>query len=188
MNNSEYARTPLEPEIPESNNSQDSATSRDKIVWLAGLLDGEGYVGINIWKESKSSPNARIKFRPSIQMSHTNYLVYKKTYQVLRELGIRHYIRLYKQDESRKPRIELMVVNRKNVRILSEAIRPYVTRLAEYIDIVLQFIDECEQTDHYHDKDLRYELALKYDAVLKRLREQSLPPETTKEHLLEMVA
>lgn len=186
MKNSEYAGKTLEPMLPESDNAKDWSISRDRIAWLAGLLDGEGYVGINIWRESKTL-DARIKFRPSVQMSITDYLIYKKYIEIINELGIKNYIRLYKQDETRRLRIETMVVNRQNVKRLLTAIRPFVTRLAEYCDIVLTFIEECESTNHINDKDKRYELALKYDSVLKAMRQQSLPPETTKEHLSEMV-
>jgi hypothetical protein len=186
LNNSEFAGNPLEPKTPERNSSSDLAISRDKLAWLAGLLDGEGYIGINIWRESKTI-DARIKFRPSIQMSITDFLIYQRFVEIMEEMGIKNYVRLYKQDDTRKMRLEVMVVNRKNVSIVLNAIRPFVTRLAEYCDIVLQFIMECESTDHYKDKDKRHMLAMKYDSILKKLRQQALPPETTKEHLKEMM-
>lgn len=186
MKNSEYAGKTLEPMLPESDNAEDSSISRDRLAWLAGLLDGEGYVGINIWKENKTL-DARIKFRPSVQMSITDFLIYRRFVEIMGELGIKSYVRLYKQDETRKLRIEVMVVNRRNVKTLLSAIKPYVTRLAEYTDIVLTFISECENTDHLNDKDKRYELALKYDSVLKAMRQQALPPETTKEQLYELM-
>jgi len=59
-----------------------------KIGWLAGIIDGEGYIGLRDCKN-----HGYVWFRPEIQIVNTDVAIIKKTQRIMRELGVNPYIR-----------------------------------------------------------------------------------------------
>ena len=149
MKNLEYAGTSLEPKLPHGKNVSDWTISRDNTLngqelcaWLAGIWDGEGWIGININHDKTRS--APFRHRPAIQLTTTDLAIYNRICDVLDGLGIKYYERHVKQDDSRKWKCHLHIVNRKNVLSFISHVYPYAVRLRPMLEIVLQYLQFYE--------------------------------------------
>lgn len=61
-----------------------------ELGWLAGIIDGEGYLGITVQNRAKSEKSVKSE----IQIVNTDYEIVNKIVGVLKKLGINPYIRM----------------------------------------------------------------------------------------------
>jgi hypothetical protein len=59
-----------------------------ELGWLAGIIDGEGYIGLRDCKNHNY-----IWYRPEMMIINTDEAIIKKTQSIMRKLGVNPYIR-----------------------------------------------------------------------------------------------
>lgn len=123
--------------IAEMGNQQ---VTQYEIGWLAGFVDGEGYIGISQYKTRRR----KTSYSCAIQVSNTDEKMILKAQQIVQKIGVNPYIRTHGYGERNKKKskiVYVLVVHRmgKIIPIL-EAINPYLTGLKkERADLVLEY-------------------------------------------------
>lgn len=94
-----------------------------KIGWLAGIIDGEGYIGLRDCRN-----HGKIWFRPEMQIVNTDPAIIKKTQGIMREFGINPYIRnSYNGNQKAKMYYKLCIKNLAKVLRILEPIYEMLT-------------------------------------------------------------
>lgn len=119
-----------------------------ELGWLAGIIDGEGYLGINVETEHwrRFECNERQKgIKVEIKVVNCDPEIVIKTAQIWQKLGINPYIR-QPRVKNLKPNhnvhYEVSTKRLAPVQRILLAVRPYlVGTKAERADLILRFID-----------------------------------------------
>ena len=69
-------------------NKDNQQASPQELGWLAGMIDGDGYIGLRGCKN-----HGYDWFRPEIMVVNTDPAIIKKTQRIMRKLGVNPYIR-----------------------------------------------------------------------------------------------
>lgn len=98
-----------------------------EIGWLAGFVDGEGYIGISEYKTRRRHPS----YSCALQISNTDEAMILRAQNIIQRLGVNPYIRIHGHGLRNKPKSKIvwvLVVHRMNklIRIL-EVIIPHLT-------------------------------------------------------------
>jgi intein/homing endonuclease len=193
MKNPEFAGNSLEPKLPQCKNVSDWTISRDSVLtkecllaWLAGLWDGEGWIGINLNKDkSRSAP---FRHRPAMQIQLTDEEIFNRILDILDGLGIKYYSRVITpRQRMKRIQFNVHIVNRKNVLAFISAVYPYAVRLKPLADIVLEYMEYYEKTRSkggVPDPQEKFDAVVVYYERLKSVRNMydTKLPETTKGH------
>lgn len=121
-----------------------------KIAWLAGIIDGEGNLGIekhNVVRLGKKGQRYCI-YAARIIVTNTDDSIIKEVLSIYKKVGITFYCRkrkrLYSSDGyKRKPCWDLQVHRLKEVLLLSNLIRPFLISKRK-VKIVNLLIDFCQ--------------------------------------------
>jgi hypothetical protein len=102
-----------------------------ELAWLAGIIEGEGWVSLAIISSLKKNKVKYPAFHPSIGVTNTDLLMIEKIEAIFKalELKYRKQIRLskiYSDGILRKTRIELSVFSRQYITKLANSILPYM--------------------------------------------------------------
>jgi hypothetical protein len=135
--------------------------TNDELRYLGGLIDGEAYIGVKMYRASKHSFGYGVKpiFQIALGSPDSNYL--KFLHKALRMGTIR---------PNQKSGLAWVVVNKAEVREILKLVKPYVkfpTTLTK-IKLVLEFIDMMP-----NHRPLTREVWLKELEIIKKLREMS---------------
>jgi hypothetical protein len=98
-----------------------------EIGWLAGFIDGEGYIGIQGYK----TRNRHSSYSCAIQISNTDEAMILKAQQIIQKMGINPYIRTHGYGERNKPKsriVYVLIVHRMSgiIKVL-DIVAPYLT-------------------------------------------------------------
>jgi len=96
-----------------------------EIGWLAGIIDGEGYMGLQ--KEIDRRHREHIIIDSQIHITNTEEKIILKARDIMRKIGINPYIRATKQKNVKKDIFILQIHRFAAVRKLLEVLIPYLT-------------------------------------------------------------
>lgn len=97
------------------------------LAWLAGIMEGEGTFSIYHQKRktNKEGPNGQL--RATISLTNTDVFLIEKAYQVFKDIGVELHISEYKNKKgSTKPVFDMSTARQENVRLICEALLPYL--------------------------------------------------------------
>lgn len=124
-----------------------------ELGWLAGIIDGEGWLGLSLESEHwiRRTENTRqMAIKVEIKVTNCDPEVIVKTAQILQKLGVNAYIRqptVKNLRANHKVHYEVATKRMTTVQKVLLAVRPYlVGSKAERADILLRFI-ELRQTN-----------------------------------------
>ena len=126
-----------------------------EIGWLAGFVDGEGYIGISEYKTRHN----RISYSCAIQVSNTDEAMIFKAQKIVQKIGVNPYIRTHGYGERNKPKskiVYVLVIHRMNKIIpVLETINPHLTGTKkERGELVLEYCQSRLKTwkpgSHYN--------------------------------------
>lgn len=118
-----------------------------EIGWLAGIIDGEGWLGMSVETEHwyRVGYNTRQKsIKVEIKVTNCDPAVVYKTAEIIQKLGVNPYIRA--QGAATKPNhrqaYEVSVKRLATVKHVLNIVRPYlIGTKAERADLILRFIE-----------------------------------------------
>lgn len=118
-----------------------------ELSWLAGIIEGEGWISLILYKNNQKKGNSTPAFTPCIGMCNTDMLIVDKVKHMFEKLGIK--FRYQTRDKGigsdgirRKKLAEISVVSKCNIRILANAILPYmIGDKKNRVEKVLKFLD-----------------------------------------------
>jgi len=107
-------------------NPQETAKLTEK-AWLAGILDGEGWVGFSLSKDERSKTRRTIIVKTEIKINNTDKAIIDKCIAIFKKLGVNPYIRNMKVKKIRKRVYEVSTKNMTGVPKILRATLPYLT-------------------------------------------------------------
>jgi len=129
-------------------------TTPYEIGWLAGIIDGEGHIGL-----SRQNTKKCRSVRPDVQIVNCDYEVIKKIVDVLHKMGINPYIRerLHDKKEWRKNYI-VTVGKFSHIKKLMDSIVEYLTGEKKYrAELMMKLINKRilkTRFDRYSEDEL----------------------------------
>jgi len=111
-----------------------------ELGWIAGFIDGEGYIGVQEYKTRRKHPS----FKCAIQISNTDEVMILKAQRIFQKIGVNPYLRVYQYGLNNRPKsktVWILVVGKmhKIVQVL-ESVNPYLTGMKkERADLILEY-------------------------------------------------
>lgn len=118
-----------------------------ELAWLAGIIEGEGWVSLALVKSRKKNGNSLPAYVPNIGLVNTDLGIVEKSEVIFKKLGLKYRVQLRKSyigpdGSPRKEKKEISIATHENFQILSKAILPYmVGEKKNRIKKVLHFIE-----------------------------------------------
>lgn len=174
-----------------------NSTLQQRIIWLAGLFEGEGSTGL--FKIRRRSGRWRIS--TYFLICNNDPLIIDEVYRIMKEVGVSAYIHQRERsgNEDHNLNYQIACKNMKGVYRMLEIILPYVKGGKKAIArMTMRFIENRNfgkvqgkgiiGARGYSDED--FELAKKVKELNQRGRKKkkSEPPETLRRALLEQLA
>jgi hypothetical protein len=142
------------------------------IGWLAGILDGEGYIGIQSRKDGRASV--------FLVVNTTSALIADKMKSVLIGLGAEASptpVRTVKSRPTRRPFVQVRLTSMDKITRVLTACRPHLTSKAAEADVMLYYIStRQEHSATWHRSDVLRALCSDTDEKLKALKRQARMP------------
>jgi hypothetical protein len=126
-----------------------------EIGWLAGFVDGEGYIGISEYK----TRNHKVSYSCAIQVSNTDEAMILRAQKIIQKMGVNPYIRTHGYGKRNKPKskiVYVLIIHRMNKIIpVLEIINSHLTGMKkERAELVLEYCQSRLQTwipgSHYN--------------------------------------
>ena len=118
-----------------------------ELGWLAGIIDGEGYLGMNLESEHsyrETHQTRQYNIKVEIKVTNCDPEIVVRTAQIMHKLGVNPYIRqpaVVDLKPNHNIHYEASIKRMAPVKVVLEAIRPYlVGTKQERADIILRFI------------------------------------------------
>lgn len=126
--------------------------AREKLIWLAGFIDGEGCIGIQ-----KASNNVKYsKYLPQIGIVNTCFKTIEHIHEILNDLDIGHHIYARKvKSYKHLPQKELRFRGFKRCRKFLPLIIPFLVTKKEQAEVMMEYFtyrDKRHEEDGYHAK------------------------------------
>jgi hypothetical protein len=144
--NSTVCGKPVKPRVLLSNNPEDVTignpqATREEIGWLAGIIDGEGYLGFQVENDRRQDRKS-FGIRPELHISNTDEAIILRSQGICRKIGVNPYIRATKANTRvQKDQYRLQVRDMNKLAVLLNAVRDNLTGLKQQrADLVLEFI------------------------------------------------
>lgn len=133
--------------------NQQERPSEAELGWLAGILDGEGSVTLNVNSTKRA-------IYPRIWISSSEHEILDKTSTIIDKLGIKYGKHWKQPPGNRKPHGYVCVLTHQRVRKLLETLLPYITAKKERAEHVIEFCSIRKDLPYGHGYTAR-ELELK---------------------------
>ena len=175
----------------DTDNQQGSLTTAE-LAWLAGLWDGEAWIGITKAKRSNTKKN---RYSASTVFCSTSERLVERVRYLLEKLGCPPTT-VYKNEARRKdsptgntywhaPRWDVTIRSNSGTKTLLEAIGPYLVEKSILSDLALSYIRWREQFPYRSGpgKEQQQMIATKAEVIMELMRQDSrrnAPPETTR--------
>ncbi len=118
--------------------------SEKEIAWLAGFIDGEGYIGIERQRKKETNKqSASLLYHPYLIIANSNYNVlefikkcigYGHIYEVKRKKSKSHH-------KNEKPGFQYKLTKMDKLGPLLDTLRPYLHLKQQQCDLLLNFIN-----------------------------------------------
>ena len=175
--------------IPKCENAQVRSISREvDLAWLAGILDGEGALSVDL-----KLREGRNYLMPKVRIYNTDVRMIRKTARIYVELGVVFFYNLNKKrKEHYKDQLGICVTSQGSCLKLLEAVKPYLANkqdIAQTIINVVGFVKSLPRagatwSNDYAEKDEFKKLMEKF-SVAKGLH---IEPSTTTRKAGEVIA
>jgi len=159
--------TPLEPVRllrGQSTGLDNQQATREELAWLAGIIDGEGYIGIQLERIRKHSIARRATV--GMQISNTDEEICLKAVSIIKKIGINPYLKIDKTalKKSSKKIVYVVVVHRMAlmIRLLKPVLQYLTGNKKKRAELVLEFcelrmknyIHGSHTKNFYNDREL----------------------------------
>jgi signal recognition particle subunit SEC65 len=147
-----------------------------RLAWFAGILDGEGSIGL-----SKNTPRKPTKtnyiIAPAIQVSNANFLLVKEVKTILKQLGVKSTHSAVRRFKNAKwaDEYKINVTKHADVIKILQAVQPYLISKREQAAIVLAFCCNRVGKHRCHSKGNHGQFVQTYDGSELILYEKLRP-------------
>lgn len=134
-------------------------TSLTDLAWLAGIIDGEAWVGFSLAKDDRSKNRRTVVVKTEIKIPNTDKEIIAKCYRIWKQIGVNPYYRetSYKVKSYRKPVYEVATKNMTGVQKMINAVLPFLTgNKLERAHLMLEFIKSRQVAGKIEIPDERY--------------------------------
>lgn len=111
-----------------------------EFAWLAGIIDGEGNLNVQV----RPGRNGKIYFRPKIRVANTDVRMIEKISRIYAELGAISFYSAHKQRGKNgavyKTQLNIEIASQGSCRKLLERIIPYLANKKHLAEVLLQLI------------------------------------------------
>ena len=107
------------------------------IAWVAGIIDGEGYVGL--MKQSFKKETGNYLLCPSISMTNTDYALLRRYTEILHKWDVHFHYMLQKRKKHYKAQVCVRVTRFNSAARLLEIVLDHLTAKKPFAEIVLEF-------------------------------------------------
>jgi len=102
-----------------------------ELAWLAGIIEGEGWVSLSMIKSLKSTGKYYVAFSGNIGMTNTDFLIMDKVLEIFKKLNLKYRLQerkahIGKDGRPRKAKREISVYSKQYVIKLIDSIFPYM--------------------------------------------------------------
>lgn len=137
--------------IPQSKNASLQSISREvELAWLAGILDGEGCLELNM----KKAKNGKRYLNPKIRIYNTDIRMIEKVSRIYKSLNLVFFYTLGNNGKHRSPltgkrwktQIGICIASQGTTRKLLEIVMPYLVNkksMAQIIIKVISLVQSC---------------------------------------------
>lgn len=131
-------------------NEQGSPTD---LAWLAGHMDGDGWIGI--FRRMRSATQRYYRYSASLAMMTTSDRNAQRTRDVLDSLGVKYNDRTISAYEGadgsrRRAKWQIQMQSNLGVKVVLEAILPYLAEKRRCAELVLEYIEWRESQPRKH--------------------------------------
>lgn len=131
-------------------NEQGSPT---ELAWLAGHMDGDGWIGI--FKRMRSAEKRYYRYSASLAVMTTSDRNAERTRQVLDSLGVKYNDRTMtayvgEDGSRRRAKWQIQMQSNLGVKVVLEAILPYLAEKRRCAEIVLDYIEWRDTQPQVH--------------------------------------
>ena len=116
---------------------------QERLIWLAGFIDGEGYLGIK--KVRRANPYSGYQLTARIVISNTSENALAFLEGILKENGVPYRIKYPRIEKHWKPAFQIEIECFKPVSKLLNLVRHYLVVKAQQADILLAFIERRQK-------------------------------------------
>jgi hypothetical protein len=128
-----------------------------ELAWLAGIIDGEGWIGFTLAKDQRGNVRRSILVKTEIRINNCDKAIVDKCIDIWRKVGVNPYIRNYKHKGIRRRVYELATKNMTGVSKILIAVIPYlVGNKLERAKIMLRFIQSRKRKTKIRIPDEHY--------------------------------
>jgi len=129
--------------IPMDETMGNQQATREEIGWLAGIIDGEGYLGFNYNKDKRKKRGDYVFLTPCLHISNTDEEIVLKSRDIVRKLGVNPYIRATKATKQvRKDQYRIQIHHMAKMKIILDIVLPYLTGIKKKrAELILEFIE-----------------------------------------------
>jgi hypothetical protein len=113
--------------------SKKSISRKDRICWLAGIIDGEGCIAVYLDESAKHGKTLDMR----VKITNTCMKMIRQISEILTENHIGFY---YATNGNTNPALEISASGQGRVEALLNLVRPYLVTKAEQADTVLELI------------------------------------------------
>jgi hypothetical protein len=126
-------------EIPKCENTQMETISRVELAWLAGIIDGEGYIVLT-WMNQKEVKKARM--RTEIGVSNTDMRMVARISEISHKANIKFYYTLKNPSKrnSKKYAITISILGFRSCKKFLELVLPYLVCKKDQAETMLEYI------------------------------------------------
>ena len=112
-----------------------------ELGWLAGIIDGEGYIGLCPQHDLRRNSDHRV--RPELHISNTDEAIILKAHDIIKRMGVNAYIRAAKANTNvKKDQYRLTVLRMSQALSVLKPCLPYLTGdKQERARLIVQFIE-----------------------------------------------
>jgi hypothetical protein len=112
-----------------------------KIAYLAGIIDGEGYFGVikSYGEYTKVDGTPSPRFRAKMVIVNTDLRLITACSEILKEIGVKHYVRTVILGGMRRTRFNIEVSALKSVAKLAEIVLPYLVAKKEQAEVMIAY-------------------------------------------------
>jgi len=138
--------TPVDPNLPKCENDSVGSISRDvaDLAWLAGVIDGEGYLGIN-WGTKHTAVRDGSSRRQAVVRCHIRntdpFMI-----QRISEIYYRHnlnffwkWCKVYKDNKKWRESVEIVIISIGALEKLLKMITPFLVTKKDQAELILQY-------------------------------------------------
>jgi len=121
--------------------------TREEIGWLAGIIDGEGYLGMRA-QIDKRTKRRQPTITPSLHISNTDEAIILKCQNIMRKMGVNPYIRATKANSRvKKDQFHVQIARMAKAQTILNAVLPWLTgEKKKRAELIVEFIGIRKKT------------------------------------------